>query len=696
MKIQLSKRGLWVLLLGITFLKIAVSCGLPILAVYAPHDDLLMAETAFHLLEGDWLGTYTENTLVKGIVHPLFLSAANVLGIPYLLLLTLLNLGACLVFVLALSKLIKNRWILAAAYLALAWNPVFTAVGTYQRVYRCSLTPAQALLLIAMFFLLYQNRRGSLRVIGIQAAFCGVLLWSLNNCREDGIWVLPFALTVTALLVGNLFWNLKKQKDTAGTAACRLLLFLLPWIVAFGGNLALSGINKSRYGVFLTTELNGGEFPHMIKTIYSVKPKEERALVAVPRSSMDALYDASPTLQGIRPFLEESLDEWEQFGRIPGDGEVENGWFFWAVRSAMASGGYYENAAKAQQFCRQVKEELETAFREGTLIKRKTMPSALMAPWNEEYGRRLPEEMLRILSYILTFQDAWPEAAVSEGPSYVTRQFETLTNGLAITGSGEEPSISGWIVPLEGTLKEAFLCDGEGKSLVSLSFTESPDVYDYEKSRGYDCQAAGQARFHVVFDNPGQLLEPVYLHLKGQDETISVIPVQGELQFSDGQYEVCIDRFETGNRLEWNRSFSEGKIRLLQKVSCLYGIVGPTVSLLALLIYVIVTIRWICCKRSGKQDLNGTSVLWEQEWLLLSGILGSFLVLVFGVAYTQVSSCDAVNTYYLSGTYALLLAFWVTAAAIWKERLMVKKIKNKEEETHALSDNSPDQRASGI
>lgn len=664
MKIQLSKKGLWVVLLGISFLKAAVSCGLPILAVYAPHDDLLMAETAFHLLEGNWLGVYTENTLVKGIVHPMFLSAANGLGIPYLTFLTLLNLGACLVFLLALSKLIKNRWILAGAYLALVWNPVFTAVGTYQRVYRCSLTPAQALLLISMFFLLYQNRRGSMRVIGFQAAVCGILLWSLNNCREDGIWVLPFALTVTALLAGSLFWDLKRQNDTVRTAACRLLLFLLPWMIAFGGNLALSGINKSRYGVFLTTELNGGEFPRMIKTIYSVKPEEERALVAVPRSSMDALYDASPTLRDIRPLLEESLDEWERFGRIPGDGEVENGWFFWAVRSAMASGGYYENAAKAQQFCRQVTKELEAAFREGTFMKRKTMPSALMAPWNEEYGRRLPEEIFHILSYVMTFQDARPESAVSEGPAYVTRQFETLTNGLALTGSGEDPSVSGWIVPLEGTLESAFLCDSEGKRLVSLSFTESPDVYAYEKSRGYDCQAAGQARFQAVFDNPRQLLEPVYLHLCHMDGTTSVIPIQGELQFSDGQYEVCIDSFETGNHLEWNRSFSKGKIRLLQEVSRLYGIAGPAASLLSILVYVMVTIRWIFCKRSGKRDLNGSSVLWEQEWLLLSGILGSFFVLVIGVAYTQVSSCDAVNTYYLSGTYALLLAFWVTALSL--------------------------------
>lgn len=664
MEMRLSKKGLWAILLGITFLKAAVSCGLPILAVYAPHDDLLMAETAFSLLEGNWLGVYTENTLVKGIVHPMFLCAANGLGIPYLTLLTMLNLGACLVFILALSKFVKNRWILAAAYLALVWNPVFTAVGTYQRIYRCSLTPAQALLLISVFFLLYHNRRGRMRLIGFQAAACGVLLWSLHNCREDGIWVLPFALTVTALLAGSLFLDLKKQKYTVRLAACRLLLFLSPWIIVLGGNLILSGINKNRYGVFLTTELNGGEFPCMIKTIYSVKPEEELALVAVPRSSMENLYNASPTLRDIRPLLEESLDQWEQFGRIPGDGEVENGWFFWAVRSAMASGGYYENAARAQQFCRQVTEELETALYEGTLQRRTTMPSALMAPWNEEYGKRLPEEIFHILSYIISFQDARPELQPSEGPGYVTRKFEMLTNGLALYCNGEEPSVSGWIVPLEGTLQSAFVCDGAGNLLIPLSFTESPDVYEYEKSRGYDSEFARQARFRAVFDDPQQLLEPVYLHICHGDGSISVIPLQGQMQFSDGQYEVCIDMFERGNRLEWNRHFSKGKIRILQMVSRFYGIIGSAVSLLCILVYVIITKEWICCKLSGRRDPDSSSALWEQEWLLLSGILGCFFVLVFGVAYTQVSSCDAVNTYYLSGTYALLLAFWVTALSL--------------------------------
>ena len=65
----------WGLVAALTVLRIALFLSIPIEALgNAIHDDRLQMNQACYLFQGNWLGAYSNTTLVKGISFPLFLA----------------------------------------------------------------------------------------------------------------------------------------------------------------------------------------------------------------------------------------------------------------------------------------------------------------------------------------------------------------------------------------------------------------------------------------------------------------------------------------------------------------------------------------------------------------------------------------------------------------------------------------------
>ena len=81
---------------------------------------------------------------------------------------------------------------------------------------------------------------------------------------------------------------------------------------------------------------------------------EDIPYVSVSRAKLKRLYEISPSLKKIEPFMEEQMDIWSRIDCQAGDGEVEDGWFFWAFREAVFRAGYYETAKTADGFYREV------------------------------------------------------------------------------------------------------------------------------------------------------------------------------------------------------------------------------------------------------------------------------------------------------------------------------------------------------
>jgi hypothetical protein len=95
--------------LPVTALSIVLRLRSPAWLVQAPHDDGLLARLAGSLIDGEWLGPYSDVTLVKGPGYPLFLALVWKLHLPLKLAEHGVHLVACGVMGLAVWRLFGSR-----------------------------------------------------------------------------------------------------------------------------------------------------------------------------------------------------------------------------------------------------------------------------------------------------------------------------------------------------------------------------------------------------------------------------------------------------------------------------------------------------------------------------------------------------------------------------------------------------------
>ena len=496
-------------------------------------DDYLMVAMARNLLWGNWLGPYGYGTLMKGSFYPMFLSAVHLAGFSYISALDLLNSAAALYFTLSLKKLLKKRRWMLVLFAALVFNPVNASELTFERVYRCSITNFQALFLFGSVIGAYLDEKDRFGRQLARALFGGFILWSAWNTREDSMWMLPFVLVAGAVMLGI---RLKKRRNL-DSVLCAVLLFLAPFLVLLGGNTAVSLANQHYYGMRIVNEADAG-FGQMIKTMYSIKNAEYIEHVSVSAEKLERMYAVSPTLRRIRPELNKSMQIMDAgTDQVVGDGEVEDGWFFWCIRTALENSGIAKTLPEADAFYRQVNRELQEAIRDPAngFETQWVMPSALMSPWQPGYEGKLVENIARAFVYVIKYEE------VSAAPRVV------------------DPAVEGM----------SYLFDG----------------------------ITGNASIH-----------------------------SGE-RFVDEYRQMYISRADA--------------------VTAVYQAVNPFVAVLAAVLFPVLAVLVLVRRKEG-----------DIPWLLVTGgIFLSILLLLAGIAYTDMTAFIAIRYTYISGGYALVLAF---------------------------------------
>ena len=159
---------------------------IPILAnAGAVEDDELMIEHAKTILSGNWLGNYKYNTIYKNVFFSIFLALAKTVNISYINAVTLLYSIACVIFMIAISKLIKSKVSFVILFEFLLWNPVMYSQSVLQRVYRNSIIPALALIVVGSYIAMFLNRESKTRYIAIWSFIASIAFSSFYYTRED-------------------------------------------------------------------------------------------------------------------------------------------------------------------------------------------------------------------------------------------------------------------------------------------------------------------------------------------------------------------------------------------------------------------------------------------------------------------------------------------------------------------------------
>jgi len=392
------------------------------------HDDYMMLDMANNIVRSGWLGEYTNNILVKGAFFPWLLSIFYRIGLPYIQGVTLLYTFSCVVFIVALRPLFKTKISMFIIFLVLLFNPVSFAFQTMQRVYRNGITLTQVLIFFGCMCAIYLRRKEKCTKLILWAIGAGLGAATLWHTREDGIWIIPFLLVATiVIIVSNvLFMKASSKRNLIK----RTLFFLLPIVILYASTHVISLINYHYYGVYTYNEINDSYFGSAMKSLYSVKNNEVIQYVSITREKINRLYEVSPSLKRIQPYLEGSLNAWDNNDRTPGDTQVEDGWFFWCLRDAVNAAGYYENAQTANAFYKQLSEEINQAIAEGKIEKQATMPSSLMSPWRKGYFTQLMETMGEIIQFTFNFKDKSVLNVISDYPDNIEEigLFEVISN----------------------------------------------------------------------------------------------------------------------------------------------------------------------------------------------------------------------------------------------------------------------------
>lgn len=646
----------WSCIIILTLVKYWLTSNLPLhAAVRLQHDDGLMVKLASTIINGEWLGEYSCNTLVKGCMFPLFLAFVRWSGCNYSHAIITLYIFACIIFCIAIRKFVHNNKFVSLLYIVLLFNPASMDFQSYQRIYRCALIPMLVLLIFGSFFALYYDMCEEIKITVTKflwAGLAGFSLFVFYNTREESVWIMPFVIVI--VLISAFMFFLRTKGKSEKNIIGNIFILFIPIFVLIMGNCLIGNINYKYYGIRVRNEVSTTAFPECIKAIYSVKGDDEIPYVTNSRAKMKRLYEISPTLQSINSELEASLDGWDYNDGSPGDGEVDDGFFFWALRSAVSNAGYYASAQNANDFYAAVAYEINEAIEKGLVEKQATMPSALMSPWRSSRTGDFLQSILKSIDLIFTFKDTDAHFIVHDKDDIdkllgVYYQFTDATNNHFLE-SATTLFVSGWVFSENSEANiSVVLVSEDGNENINLPLHDSMDVYTHFQNEDYAAENMTQCRFS--FEGTCNAGSKYYLQIITPNSRNNFIYESGDVQLDDESIHYAIDNF---NRYAEGNSTIIGKwaVEKVNGISNIYKQVNIYIGALSILVYIIIILQnlYVIYKKQYTMEY------WN-ELMILTALLASLIVLIIGVSYTDAYSFAAVNSIYFAGAYAMALSF---------------------------------------
>ena len=318
-------------------------------------DSRLEIYSAIKMINGRWLGDYDKYTLCKNLSYPIFLATINQLHISYPIGFCSFICLSCLLFTKSLKPIIKNNNLRKLIFIILLYNPVGLS---YQAAYhyRNALIPWSVLIVIACIFAIYLRRKESLKAIfpwALTGMFFSGFFW---NLREDSVWFLPFILAGFLSTIIHLSIDKKKLKPIASFTVIALLPILgIPiW------NHVISKINYNHYGIYVTNDRTQSYSAKVLGQLISIDDNSDLDKdVWVSSETIKLAQKASPTID--KELVLSVFDGW------PKEGDYS----IWALRDSAFYNGYYTDAKSTNELFKKIYKELDEAFKNGTLKKKK-------------------------------------------------------------------------------------------------------------------------------------------------------------------------------------------------------------------------------------------------------------------------------------------------------------------------------------
>lgn len=377
-------------------------CSNQLLELYpgaAPIDDELMFAEARQIYAGNWLGEYNQMTIAKHMFFSVWLALVMKLGIPYVIAGQLLYCAACGTAALAVRPFFKKKWPLLVVFAALWLSPYSWANFTL-RVYRDNIFPSLCLLFFAGIIGMCARFREKPRKALPFAALGGLGLGTAWLTREDGVWLLPFAVCATLAYVILVFLRSDGKREKLKRLASPVLAAAV-CLVCIG---LYCNENYKHYGRFIISDFTSSEFEDAVGALIRAdadRPHERNVLVC---------YDARQKIAAVSPMWAEieavfaSNDGYYRgYGYAP-EKNLKSGGFCWALRDVVQNLGYADTALEAKEYYERLAAEVNAACDSGAIETPYKRMSTTLMPWDGKYLAPTIEESGRVAWCMLTFE----------------------------------------------------------------------------------------------------------------------------------------------------------------------------------------------------------------------------------------------------------------------------------------------------
>jgi hypothetical protein len=376
-----------VLLCAFSLIYLSIVLHYPVsLFTEASLDDGLYIRLGQNIYSGHWLGQYDNTTLAKGPTFPIFLALNAILGTPITLSIGVFYLFSCYFLTKKIIELRVNKYWGLLIFFTILFHPYVMPVNIIRDV----IYPALVLILIcALIDLINIKRLKKNQMLAYGLVFGGY--WCT---REEGVWVIPTLIGFTFIRGALLY----KYKEVFYNYLKSLMYFVLG---AFFFIFVICTLNFLNYGKFIVIDTNSKSYINALNHLYDTRIENEISFLAVPKEKRDLLYKVSPSFSELREYFDNQGMGWTQHGcsYYPETcNDFSTGWMMWALRSAVASKGYYSTPAKADEFFDRISSEIDLACRAGQIECRS--PGLIMLP----FSNRLPpitQEQIKNFSSVL-------------------------------------------------------------------------------------------------------------------------------------------------------------------------------------------------------------------------------------------------------------------------------------------------------
>ncbi|MCD7746001.1 MAG: hypothetical protein LUI13_12105 [Lachnospiraceae bacterium] len=444
MKRTLSKPELvivWVATI-VSIIRICLSYNTPVYMIEnSLYDDANLRDKAISLLQGDWLGEYNQYTLIKGITYSLFYAVCSLSRIPYTLLLSLLIIAASIVFVRTIKNILPFKYTHYLLYVFLIFSPITFDFSVAQRLYRNSLVFPLVLFIFSGILGIYLNLE-NFKIARRYSTLAGVSLFFFWNLREDSIWILPFI--VTAIIISFIFSYASYRKSKNSKILLKKAsILMMPFIFLFAGNMILSSINYTYYGIFTTNDRTDGVFADVVGLFIKIDYEEKDTNLDETKCFMSIdkfgyIIDHSESLAEYKEIFLTTYNAWAN-GTFGGN-YVYGDHIQWIFRIALTNAGFYQDAITTQDYLKDVCSELEEEISKGNMSLKKGIflsSSTKMMTINELPGYFITL-FTEMLPKVVSYSDTIASSEKSSGTYEVLRSWEGLVNSYILYPEEEE------------------------------------------------------------------------------------------------------------------------------------------------------------------------------------------------------------------------------------------------------------------